>query len=140
MSISAPTDQRRTLPKSCDSDYKEKQLTRVKPRSRFDSRRRSRMRSARGAGADSQASAFEIALLPPDNAPAFTKVVQRIPVRIALDFFTTSRAANGCWPGHLSVLPKSTPKMMRNRMAEKCAEGPLRAADIARTPCSGRRS
>ena len=70
------------------ANYKETQLTRVKPGQPVDvtvdtfSREKLRGRVERIA----PASGSQFALLPPDNATGnFTKVVQRIPVRIALD-------------------------------------------------------
>ena len=70
------------------ANYKETQLTRVRPGQRVDitvdtfSGERLRGRVERIA----PASGSQFALLPPDNATGnFTKVVQRIPVRIQLD-------------------------------------------------------
>jgi membrane fusion protein, multidrug efflux system len=70
------------------ANYKETQLTRVKPGQPVDltvdsfAHERLRGRVER----ISPASGSQFALLPPDNATGnFTKVVQRIPVRIALD-------------------------------------------------------
>jgi membrane fusion protein (multidrug efflux system) len=70
------------------ANYKETQLTRVRPGQPVDvtvdsfSRQRLHGRVERIA----PASGSQFALLPPDNATGnFTKVVQRIPVRIALD-------------------------------------------------------
>src|ERR1700687_62708 len=70
------------------ANYKETQLTRVKPGQPVDvtvdsfSNEKLQGRVERIA----PASGSQVALLPPDNATGnFTKVVQRIPVRIALD-------------------------------------------------------
>jgi membrane fusion protein (multidrug efflux system) len=70
------------------ANYKETQLTRVKPGQPVDltvdsfAHEKLRGRVER----ISPASGSQFALLPPDNATGnFTKVVQRIPVRIALD-------------------------------------------------------
>ena len=95
------------------------------------------------------ASGQEFALLPPDNATGnFTKVVQRIPVRIALD--TAKNASIELRPG-MSVIPTiETRSANASRQATAAAKIPtaisgachvkshpvsldLRAADFART-------
>ncbi|MGA7806468.1 MAG: HlyD family secretion protein [Bradyrhizobium sp.] len=70
------------------ADYKETQLTRVKPGQLVDLTVDSFPRETLHGRVEriSPASGSQFALLPPDNATGnFTKVVQRIPVRIALD-------------------------------------------------------
>lgn len=93
------------------------------------------------------ASGQEFALLPPDNATGnFTKVVQRIPVRIALD--SGSNARIELRPG-MSVIPTIATRSNANRTAaaaasiHKTVSGAschvrsepleLRAADLARS-------
>ena len=71
------------------ANYKETQLTRVKPGQPVDDHRRQFPEREDYAAASSglrPPSGSQFALLPPDNATGnFTKVVQRIPVRIQLD-------------------------------------------------------
>jgi membrane fusion protein (multidrug efflux system) len=70
------------------ADYKETQLTRVQPGQPVDLTVDSFPREKLHGRVEriSPASGSQFALLPPDNATGnFTKVVQRIPVRIALD-------------------------------------------------------
>ena len=94
------------------------------------------------------ASGQEFALLPPDNATGnFTKVVQRIPVRIALD--AGSNSSIGLRPG-MSVIPTietRSPKFSRAAVSKNptTISGPschvkpqpfridIRAADLARS-------
>jgi membrane fusion protein, multidrug efflux system len=96
------------------------------------------------------ASGQEFALLPPDNATGnFTKVVQRIPVRIALD--TGSNASIELRPG-MSVIPTIETRSPKSSVEAKAASkipttisGPschvkpepfrldIRAADLARS-------
>src|ERR1700710_1008995 len=96
------------------------------------------------------ASGQEFALLPPDNATGnFTKVVQRIPVRIALD--TGSNASIELRPG-MSVIPTIETRSPKSSVEAKTVSripttisGPschvkpepfrldIRAADLARS-------
>ena len=95
------------------ANYKETQLTNVRAGQPVTSRSTcSRAELFRGhVDSLSPASGQEFALLPPDNATGnFTKVVQRIPVKIVLDPRARSRSC--CGPACRSTRP-STPR--RNR-------------------------
>ena len=72
----------------------------------------------------SPASGQEFALLPPDNATGnFTKVVQRIPVKITLD--PAARSPWCCGPACRSIRP-STPRPTALRVASAPTPAKLR--------------
>jgi len=75
----------------------------------------------------SPASGLEFALLPPDNATGnFTKIVQRIPVKIALD----DSELNGLLRSGMSVEPTIDTKA--TRLAER--RRPAASRDVATGP------
>ena len=85
------------------ANYKETQLTDVRPGQPVDDRRRHVPRHRRCTAmstASPRRAAQEFALLPPDNATGnFTKIVQRIPVKIVID--RARSAGRDAAPGHV---------------------------------------
>ena len=77
----------------------------------------------------SPASGLEFALLPPDNATGnFTKIVQRVPVKIVLD----DHSLNGLLRPGMSAEPTVDTKASRRRRARGRASGSRRRVALSR--------
>src|SRR5215468_4058020 len=114
------------------ANFKETQLTHMRPGQpvelRIDSFRNQTLRGH--VDSLSPASGLEFALLPPDNATGnFTKIVQRVPVKIVLD---DHRLTGLLRPG-MSAVP--TVNTRATVLAER--EAARRVASTGRTPANG---
>ncbi|MBB4237536.1 HlyD family secretion protein [Rhizobium esperanzae] len=98
------------------ANFKETQLTHVRPGQRVEIKIDSFPDTAIRGHVDSvsPASGLEFSLLPPDNATGnFTKIVQRIPVKIVID----DEALSGLLRSGMSVEPEIDTKAARTKAA-----------------------